>query len=373
MTENTTQGGLSPTFFAERPVPIQRQRRGGGGYVLRDQALERAAQTALILGQPLVLAGEPGVGKTEFARELARRIDLKMHPVINVSTTSEGRSLIYMFDEVKRFRDEIKAPLARYVRFTSFGRAILWAAGPEARIRLDASLDWEDVARVEPDALGRVRLGDLFPAEFRAPGDANDVPKPIGAPRASVVLLDEFDKAPRDAPNDLLGAVETMSFLIEELGIHIEAHHDAWPVLILTSNSEQSLPDAFLRRCVFHWIDFPEKHSGLLEEILALHCKRDRESRARQAPEPPPDVELTQDEWKQSAFVESVLDLLYRLRGEVVNKKPATAELLGFASALLELGVRATDTVGLDDPRARSAIGALLKSREDLRQLDMGR
>lgn len=346
-----------------RPKPFHTQR---APYIVADQALVNAAEISIMLGQPLVLAGEPGVGKTGFAYKLAEDTGLFMHPEITVSTTTEGRSLLYSFDEVKRFQQgqqsETPDKLVRLVRFTGFGRAILWAAGPKAKVRVNPALDPSDVSETKPDERGYYELGALFPEEFRQ-GDGTELTKPT----ASLVLLDEFDKAPRDAPNDLLRAVERMTFTIDELGLEIGVHDDhaddAWPMLVLTSNSERSLPDAFLRRCVFHWISFPPRGSDTLERIVASHCAHYRNTGSggggaggAQGP----------DDWLNGNFVHSVVELLHEMRDLSVNKKPGTGELLAFVSILLNRGKGPFDTVSRADPDVMTALGSLLKTQQDL-------
>ncbi|MEI9928627.1 MAG: hypothetical protein WDN44_14170 [Sphingomonas sp.] len=116
-------------------------------------------------------------------------------------------------------------------------------------------------------------LGELFPGEFdvtRIDHDRKVQRHIVAESERSVVLLDELDKAPRDSPNDVLGELETLSFRIAELDLTVRASPDAWPVLLITSNSERSLPDAFLRRCIFHWIDFPG--DTRLQKIAASRC-----------------------------------------------------------------------------------------------------
>lgn len=356
----------SPDLLRKRPPPLAAP-RPGSDYVLRDNALIAAATTAVTLGQPLILAGEPGVGKTRFARKFAQLCDVFMHPEVFVSTTAEGRGLLYAFDEVKRFRDEVKEPLASYVRLTSFGRAILWSAGPDAPAEFDPGLDPYDIIGHNP--AGQFTLRDVFPGEFGVFDRMGCAGAGTHGGCESLVLLDEFDKAPRDAPNDLLGAVENMRFRIDEIGLEIAADAKAWPILLLTSNSERSLPDAFLRRCVFHWISFPDQDSGLLEEIIAMHCYNEARLRDGQHEASPQAQQQGRAEWRQSDFVQDAVELLYQLREDVVNKKPATAELLGFVSSLLAAGAQPGSRIDLDTAPVQQAIGALLKTKEDLRAL----
>lgn len=355
----------TPASVDDRPLPLAID-RARAPYVLRDEGLKAAANTALILGQPLIIAGEPGVGKTRFARKFAELCDVPMHPELFVSTTTEGRQLLYSFNEVQRFRDKVQKPLARYVDLTSLGRAILWSAGPDAPAELDPGVDVTEIAGPDAPADG-LTLRHIFPDEINVqPDDLRRTGQFGGAP--TLTLLDEFDKAPRDAPNDLLGAVENMRFRIEEIGLSVRADPKAWPILLLTSNSERSLPDAFLRRCVFYWIGFPDEKSGLLREIVAQHCRGEEIL----AGDPAGDTEAEAakvEAWQKTELVKSAVLMLYEMRDQVVNKKPATAELLGFVASLIARGVSPGTKVHVGHPEVTPAIGALLKTKEDLRTL----
>ena len=358
----------SRTHVDDRPLPLAVD-RPQAPYVLKDPGLISAANTAVLLGQPLILAGEPGVGKTRFARKFAELCEVPMHPEVFVSTTTEGRQLLYQFDEIKRFRDrkEDRQPLSSYVQLTSFGRAILWSAGPDAPAVFDPGVDLEEIIGNDASAACPPTLRTIFPKEFDAQaGLAMQTSGDFGG-AVSLTLLDEFDKAPRDAPNDLLGNVEKMRFKIEELGLTIAADPKAWPILLLTSNSERSLPDAFLRRCIFYWIGFPDE--TLLREIVAQHCRSEEilagAPRGTSAEEEQAKVRA----WEDSDLVKTAVALLFDIRKQVVNKKPATAELLGLVSSLLSRGASAKTSLFIGHPDIAPAIGALLKTKEDLRTL----
>lgn len=352
----------------ERPLPLAMD-RAQAPYVLKDPGLISAANTAVLLGQPLILAGEPGVGKTRFARKYAELCEVPMHPEVFVSTTTEGRQLLYQFDEIKRFRDgtDGRQPLASYVQLTSFGRAILWSAGPDAPAIFDPGVDLEEVMGPGKAVNCPPTLRTIFPKEFDAQAGLEIKATGDFGGAVSLTLLDEFDKAPRDAPNDLLGNVEKMRFKIEELGLTISADPKAWPILLLTSNSERSLPDAFLRRCVFYWIGFPG--ADLLEEIVAQHCRSEEILAGAPRGSTVEEEDAKVQEWRQSELVKTSVSLLFEIREQVVNKKPATAELLGLVSSLMSRRVAADTSLYIGHPEIEPAIGALLKTKEDLRTL----
>lgn len=354
--------GLGPELLQKLPTPWRLRGSRAADYDLTDDALVAAVQTAMLLGQPLILAGEPGVGKTSLASALAHRLELVFHDPVQVKSVTTGLDLFYTFDEVARFRDAGAAAAAaqrdsgkqgeakglrHYVRFSSLGRAILWSAGPDARVATGSVAPGEILGR-EPEQEG-LRLGDLFPLEFRRAviGDDDSVGyEQITAPVRSLALLDELDKAPRDAPNDVLGELEALSFRIRELDIEITAAPATWPILLITSNSERSLPDAFLRRCVFHWIEFPKPER--LRRIVAARCADDYGFKAN-----------------DPLLISGTL-VFMSLRDKVENKRPATAELISFLVALIEFGFARSDTVSADDPRVVRLFGTMMKTQVDL-------
>lgn len=288
-----------------------------------DEGLVDACNVALLLGQPLLLTGEPGTGKTEFASSLSWELrwgtpeDYK--PLkFETRSNSSARDLFYTYDALRRFQDAqsgIRAENAlRYLQYGPLGTAIL-------RTR-----DRDSVA-------------SLLPPGFVHPG-----------PQRVVVLIDEVDKAPRDFPNDVLNELERMYFRIPELGdadVHADEAH--WPVVILTSNSEKDLPEAFLRRCVYYDIPFPDE-----QRLRKIVNQRLRAPGSDTAPPAKP-------------FVDDALDVLSQLRAPSagLRKKPATAELLGWMVAV-------RDTAPPDDPnplsvrrRALTMLGSLVKTAED--------
>src|SRR4051812_15387830 len=169
--------GLCPELVEKLPVPWRLRGSPATDYDLTDEALVAAVQTALLLGQPLILAGEPGVGKTSLAAALENRLGLFLHDPVQVKSVTTGLDLFYTFDEVARFRDagrprdekeregrDTPKGLRNYVRFSSLGRAILWSAGPDAQVATGSVPSQEIMGRPEITTL---RLGDLFPLEFR--------------------------------------------------------------------------------------------------------------------------------------------------------------------------------------------------------------
>ncbi|WGD48657.1 AAA family ATPase [Bradyrhizobium sp. CB1650] len=315
--EAAQEGGHEPWFsprvlpLLPRPIGAKRSREKSDNtaptYRFSD-AHKRAIQVALLLRQPLLLTGEPGVGKTQSARALAHALGLR-YDRFDVKSTTTGRDLLYSFDDVARFRDAamarlrkaspIQGGLARYVELSALGRAIVLSAGADKEVT--SNLSRRALLGDEVSWDGRLTLKQLFPGAFTEQAEAQ-----------SLVLIDELDKAPRDTPNDLLVEFEEMRLRIPELGdLQVEADERRWPVLIVTSNSERSLPDPFLRRCVFHHLTLsPES----LPEIVLLQL---------------PDM-------KDDPAVTELIAVFNGIRKDVtgLQKPPSTAELVGAAALL---------------------------------------
>ncbi|HKK36242.1 MAG TPA: MoxR family ATPase [Paracoccaceae bacterium] len=261
---------------------------GTRDYVATDD-LKVAVNAAIALERPLLVKGEPGTGKTELARQIAGALGLPMLEW-SVKSTTRAQQGLYEYDAVSRLRDsQLGDP------------------------------------RVE-DVRNYIRPGKLWEA-FEADGKV-------------VLLIDEIDKADIEFPNDLLQELDRMEFFVYETGETIRARHR--PVVIITSNNEKELPDAFLRRCFFHYIRFPDAET--MQDIVRVHF---------------PDI--------KSALLRAALTRFYELRDTPgLKKKPSTSEVLDWLKLLmadeLEAGdLRAGPTEAL--PRLH---GALLKNEQDV-------
>lgn len=295
----------------EAPVELPPSRRGSAddpANYIPGQGLVDAVNTALLLGKPLLLTGEPGTGKTQLADSVAWQLGYGKPLRFQAKSTSRARDLFYAFDSLGRFQagDAASGDPLHWITFNALGMALLRAASPEA------------VAKALPAHPGQSR---------------------------SIVLIDEVDKAPRDFPNDILAELEEMHFRIPELGgFAVRADPGFAPVVIITSNSEKNLPDAFLRRCIYYDIPFPDETA--LKRILA----------ARLA-----DLKLDDE------FVKDALEVFHKLRGErpPLDKRPATAELLDWLTAMRRKHPESTNPLQEDPQLARGMLSTLAKSNSD--------
>jgi MoxR-like ATPase len=288
-----------------------------------------AFNTALLLGQPLLLTGEPGCGKTEAAHYLAWRLGLtrpggggrtEYARRFNTKSTTQSQDLFYSFDVVGRFhaaQSKGDPNPENFISLQPLGRAILDACATDAAKALRTKLDGKDYGL-----------------------------------RRSVVLIDEIDKAPRDTPNDLLVEFERMEFTLRDLNLTFRAQPDLQPIIILTSNRERGLPDAFLRRCVFHAMEFPE--DGQLAEIVKARLG-----------ERHPGVEDS---------LEPLLKVFNGLRDphENLRRPPGTAELLGFVAAVADAGLRTAQEIRASNTWHAAAQMILLKDNDDQKQVRQG-
>lgn len=304
--------------WSSLPLPQISRLSGPENYIAED-ALIDAINTSLALGQPLLVTGDPGCGKTELGAFLAWKLGLGDAIRFDSTTEMQAQDLFYSFDTVARFHAAQSAahdPGARvdavnFIRYHGLGEAIIRGSAPG-------------------------RYAHLLPEAFNHTDQ-----------RRSVVLIDEIDKASRDVPNNLLRVMERPSFFIPELAYQEVVADEAFrPIIVLTSNSEKSLPDAFLRRCVYYHMPFPE--ADTLREIVA--------SRIAGFP-------------STSGLVADAIALLGHLRGRCrLRKAPGTAELLAFILALRGNGFGVGDRLRGQGRWLPWAKVSLLKTREDQEQ-----
>lgn len=252
-------------------------------YVASEQ-LMASVNVAIALQKPLLIKGEPGTGKTMLAEAVAQSLNKKLI-IWNIKSTTKAQDGLYMYDTIQRLYDG------------QFGEEGV-----------------DDIARY-------IKLGKL--------GEAFEADEQV------VLLIDEIDKADLEFPNDLLWELDQMEFYIHETKRTVKAKHR--PIVIITSNAEKELPDAFLRRCIFHYIDFPDE--ALMEEIVKVHY---------------PNVE--------EKLLKEAMDVFYEIRSyRDIRKKPSTSELIDWINAL-QIGGIPTDTI----KKALPFIGVIVKKDEDL-------
>lgn len=250
-----------------------------------DPGLIHAANVALLLGQPLLLTGEAGTGKTQFAYNLAWELGLDEPLKFETKSTSTSRDLFYIYDSFRRFQDAQSKfntlddmDILNYIKYQALGQAILYSNESET-IRKYVPPNFPDISQ-----------------------------------KRSVVLIDEVDKASRDFPNDILNEIDLMYFRIPELGnVKIDIDPKMPPIVIITSNSEKDLPDPFLRRCIYYHINFP--NHNVLRDIVIQHFGENLIGR--------------------SAFLDdaiSLFDLVRNTHG--IRKKPSIAEILNWIFVL---------------------------------------
>ncbi len=254
------------------------------GQYVASQQLMASVNVAIALQKPLLIKGEPGTGKTMLAQAVAQSLGKELI-IWNIKSTTKAQDGLYLYDTIQRlydgqFGEEGVNDIARYIK------------------------------------LGK--LGEAFEAEQQV-----------------VLLIDEIDKADLEFPNDLLWELDQMEFYIHETKRTVKAKHR--PIVIITSNAEKELPDAFLRRCIFHYIDFPDEE--LMEQIVRVHY---------------PDVE--------EKLLREAMDVFYEIRSfRDIRKKPSTSELIDWINAL-QLGGIPTEQI----KKALPFIGVIVKKDEDL-------
>ncbi|MDE6607612.1 MAG: MoxR family ATPase, partial [Lachnospiraceae bacterium] len=252
-------------------------------YVASEE-LMASVNIAVALKKPLLIKGEPGTGKTMLAQAVANSMNKKLI-IWNIKSTTKAQEGLYTYDTIQRlydgqFGEEGVDDIARYIK------------------------------------LGK--LGEAFEAEEQV-----------------VLLIDEIDKADLEFPNDLLWELDQMEFYIHETKRTVKAKHR--PIVIITSNAEKELPDAFLRRCIFHYIDFPNQE--LMEEIVKTHFPKVEEN-----------------------LMKNAMDVFYWIRDiRDVRKKPSTSELIDWINAL-QIGGIPADRLKKELP----FLGVMVKKDEDL-------
>jgi MoxR-like ATPase len=278
---------------------------------IADRPLRDAVNVALSLGQPLLVTGEPGTGKTQLAGSIAYELELPPPLVFHTKTTSTAKDLFYRYDALRHFHDSHfqreASDVEAYINYEALGLAILLTMDPTV---------------ADP----------MLPPVYRGKG-----------PTRSVVLIDEVDKAPRDLPNDILNEIERMSFTVNEVGKVFAADSRLRPILILTSNSEKSLPDPFLRRCVFYNIPFPEK--GRLMEIVQRRLG--------------PGMTLDRE------MLENALAHFEEIRSLPLRRRPATAECLSWLQVIDRMHIDVRNLRAGQAEALALSYSVLTKSAED--------
>jgi MoxR-like ATPase len=299
-----------------------------------------AIDAAMLLGIPLLLTGEPGSGKTQAARWLAHFLKVRLLRQ-DIKSTTMGRDLLYTFDDVARFRDAAgkkTKPLIDYITFSALGEAIIRAIGgnvPLQPLRQDTPI---------PETAFGTTTGLTFSMLLpKATGFAT------ATPEHCVVLIDELDKAPSDTPNDLLAEIENMAFDIPELAVRIEGNTGWRPIVIITSNSERSLPPAFLRRCAF--FDIPPPDRDRTAQIVE-----------NSIPNVKADSALFLTAWSYYATLRKHKD---------IRKPPATSEFLSWIGCLVDqMKLRPSDPIEPGKTIAKRVAPTLVcmaKSEDDFR------
>lgn len=314
MDNRAAQG---PSKFARYSGEVagNRTREEQGRYIASPQ-LKLAVNTALALGQPLFITGEPGAGKTTVAWSVAA--ELGLGPPLLFSTRSDhtSRDLLYSFDHLRRLYD---ANLAARSDGTGAGGGAL---DPESY------LEYQALGRAIVEASSAPQASALRERWRKEDTNKRDAYIPLAAgedpalPRQRMVVIDEIDKAPRDFPNDLLNEIEQMEFTVRESNKSFRAEPGLRPVVFITSNSERQMPDAFMRRCVFHYIELPREDTERkkwLAEILRQRLKRQFDENPRLLD-----------------CLEDALTIFLRLSAHPqLNKRPGVAELLGWIQLLV--------------------------------------
>ena len=258
------------------------QFKGSPDYVISD-SLRNAVNVSIVLGKPLLIRGEPGTGKTQLAHSIAYGLAKKLI-TWNIKSTTKAQEGLYVYDTVQRLNDS--------------------------------------------------RFGDRDVSDIRYYMKLGKLGQSFTSPEQVVLLIDEVDKADIEFPNDLLNELDEMSFYIPEVDQTINAVHR--PITVITSNAEKELPDAFLRRCIFHYIEFPD--TELMEQIIRVHF---------------PSI--------KNNLLSEALKTFYKLREiDEFRKKPSTSELIDWIQALISGGIP-LEKISSEIP----FVGTLLKKETD--------
>lgn len=272
------------------------------------KALKSAVNVAITLGKPLLITGEPGTGKTQLAYSIANNFGLDKPLVFNTRTSSIATDLFYRYDALKHLQyvhsqknntltdDEIEE---KFIQYQAFGQAII-------------------------------------------------------SQQRQVVLIDEIDKAPRDLPNDILNVLEEMSFDVPEVNKKYIAPDAKRPIVIMTSNSEKNLPDAFLRRCVYYHLNFPSE-----DELLTIVAAK-----------------LQSEVFTSSNLSSFVIPHFMKIRKLLKRKKPSTAELIYWVTLLEKFNFHPTKLANVnklkqeDKDTLRITYTVLAKTEDDIKILE---
>ncbi|MEG0830093.1 MAG: MoxR family ATPase [Anaerovoracaceae bacterium] len=257
--------------------------KGSDNYVVTEE-LMNAVNVSIALEKPLLIKGEPGTGKTMLAEAISKALGKKL-VIWGIKSTTKAQEGLYVYDTVQRLYD------------SQFGEG--------------------DVADIK-QYIKMGKLGEAFTSEEQV-----------------VLLIDEIDKADLEFPNDLLWELDKMQFYINETKQTITTK--TRPIVIITSNAEKELPDAFLRRCIFHYIEFPTREK--MEEIIKVHYG---------------DID--------KKLCQKAMDAFYDIREmKELQKRPSTSELLDWLQALMISGIK-VDKIAKEIP----FVGVLLKKNQDI-------